>query len=200
MALARDRHFLTLFPDKPRKGRLIVISGPSGAGKGTVISKLTGDFHLSVSATTREARPAERPGEDYFFVSDEEFHRRIDEGGFLEWANYNQDLYGTPRQAVLDAVESGSDVIAEIEVQGAAQVRAVYPDAVLVFISPPSVDVLEKRLVGRGDTTDEDIVRRLDIAAREMELAPALFDHVVVNDDLERASAELSSILWPEAP
>ncbi|MEE8331626.1 MAG: guanylate kinase [Acidimicrobiia bacterium] len=191
---------MTLFPDKPRKGRLIVISGPSGAGKGTVISKLTGDFHLSVSATTREARPAERPGEDYFFVSDEEFHRRIDEGGFLEWANYNQDLYGTPRQAVLDAVESGSDVIAEIEVQGAAQVRAVYPDAVLVFISPPSVDVLEKRLVGRGDTTDEDIVRRLDIAAREMELAPALFDHVVVNDDLERASAELSSILWPEAP
>jgi len=191
---------LTLFPDKPQKGRLIVISGPSGAGKGTVITHLVGDFHLSVSATTRAARPAERNGEDYLFVSDEEFHQMIDDGGFLEWANYNQDLYGTPRAPVLEAIDAGRDVIAEIEVQGAAQIRAGHPDAVLVFISPPSIGVLEKRLVGRGDTTAEDIARRMDIAAQEIELAPTLFDHIVVNDDLERASDELSSILWPEVP
>jgi len=124
----------------------------------------------------------------------------IDAGDLLEWASYNNDLYGTPRQAVVDRVSSGWDVIAEIEVQGAAQIRAAYPDATLVFIAPPSLVALRERLVGRGDTADEEIERRMDIAAQEMELAPTLFDHIVVNDDLKRASAELSSILWPETP
>jgi guanylate kinase len=177
-----------------------VVSGPSGAGKGTVIANLSGDFHLSVSATTRLPRESEVHGENYFFVTDAEFRQMVDTGDLLEWANYNGDLYGTPRAAALEAMAAGCDVIAEIEVQGAAQIRGAYPDAVLVFISPPSLEVLEERLVGRGDTPADDVRRRMQIAATEIALAPGLFDHIVVNDDLARASAELSSILWPEVP
>jgi guanylate kinase len=191
---------LTLFPDEPRKGRLIVVSGPSGAGKGTVIANLSGEFHLSVSVTTRSPRDSEVHGHNYFFVTDAEFRKMIDAGDLLEWARYNGDLYGTPRAAALEATAAGSDVIAEIEVQGAAQIREAFPEALLVFIAPPSLEVLEERLVGRGDTAPDDIGRRMEIAATEMRLAPTLFDHIVVNDDLVRASAELSSILWPEAP
>ena len=177
-----------------------MISGPSGAGKGTVIRGLQQDFHLSVSATTRAPRSGEVDGVHYHFLDSDEFSRMIDDGAFLEWARYNEDLYGTPRQAAVDAVNAGKDVIAEIEVQGAAQVRAGYPGAVLVFIAPPSVEALRERLEGRGDTSAADIERRLDIATQEIELAPALFDHIVVNDELERATAELSSILWPDTP
>lgn len=191
---------MTLFPDEPRKGRLIVVSGPSGAGKGTVIANLRGDFHLSVSVTTRRPRESEVHGENYFFVTDEEFQQMIATGDLLEWATYSGDLYGTPRKAATAAMAAGRDVIAEIEVQGATQIRGAYPDAILVFISPPSLEVLEQRLVGRGDTAEDDITRRMEIAETEMERAPDLFDHIVVNDDLVRASAELSSILWPEAP
>lgn len=176
------------------RGRLIVVSGPSGVGKGTVIRALAEltTFHLSVSATTRQMRPGEIDGRDYFFLSEEEFKEWIEEGRLLEWAEYAGNLYGTPRAAVEQHLQAGRDVVLEIEVQGARQVKAAMPEAVLVFILPPSVEELEQRLKGRGDTTNVD--ERLDTARRELEEVP-FFDFTVVNDDVERAAEELRSIL-----
>ena len=185
-------------PDRTApNGRLFVISGPSGAGKSSVVAGLRQRraLYFSVSATTREARPGETYGVHYWFLQPEEFGALLETGDLLEWAEYNGRQYGTLRKPVMDHLASGEDVLLEIEVQGARQVRASHPEAVMFFIVPPGLDELEGRLRRRGDTSEADIRKRLDIARREMEEAEILFDHVVVNDVLERAIEEVDRLM-----
>ena len=173
--------------------RLFVISGPSGAGKGTLLAELRKqrpDLGLTVSATTRSPRPGEVDGTSYYFLSDEEFRRRIAAGEFVEWAEVHGHLYGTLVSEVKRLLAKGHSLVLEIDVQGALNVRKVYPDAVLIFIEPPSLIVLEERLRGRGTETDEVIASRMEAAqaelARKME-----YDIRIVNDDLETATRQL---------
>ncbi len=177
-----------------------MISGPSGAGKGTVIgllrARLSG-LSLAVSATTRAPRPGEVDGRAYHFLSREAFERDVAEGAFLEWVEYSGDLYGTLRREVVDKLAIGLDVLLEIELRGARAVHEAMPEATLVFIAPPSLDELARRLRGRGTESDEAVARRLAIAAGEI-AASGEFDHVVVNDDAERAAAELAEIINAE--
>ena len=184
----------------PERGLLIVISGPSGSGKGTVLAELfkrrKGIFY-SVSATTRSPRPGEVDGKNYFFLSKEEFEKSIASGGMLEYACYCGNYYGTPRAAVEERLARGEDVVLEIEVQGAHKVRGACPEAVSVFLMPPSVAELEKRLRGRGTESEETILGRLDTARTEMKIAHE-YDHVVVNDDVVRAADEISDIIDSE--
>ncbi len=183
----------------PGSGRLFVISGPSGVGKGSVIIKLAcrSNFHLSVSATTREPRPGEVDGVDYYFLEEDQFRQWLDEGRFLEWAEFSTHLYGTPRAAVEEQLGRGIDVVLEIEVKGAMQVKQAMPDAVLIFITPPSIEELEARLAGRGDTAD--IARRLARAKAELELADQ-FDSRINNDVLAETVGEVLLLLAPEVP
>jgi guanylate kinase len=181
-----------------RRGRLIVVAGPSGVGKGTVVRRLRArdpdGLALSVSATTRAPRPGEVDGTDYAFVSDVEFDRMIRDGELLEWAEIVGHRSGTPRSFVESQLASGRDVLVEIDVQGAAQVRDADRDALLIFLVPPSFDVLESRLRSRGTETEDRIRRRLRTAEWELQQA-GWFDHVVVNDDLERAADEVAAII-----
>lgn len=178
-------------------GRLFVVSGPSGAGKSSVVAGLRKrrPLYFSVSATTRSARPGETHGVHYWFLQPDEFAALLDTGDLLEWAEYNGRRYGTLRKPVIDHLSSGEDVLLEIEVQGARQVRATHPEAVMFFIVPPGLEELEGRLRRRGDTSEADIRRRLEIARKEMEEAEILFDHVVVNDVLERAIDEVDRLM-----
>lgn len=184
-------------PGSTVNGKLLVISGPSGVGKSSVVHALTERmaFHFSVSWTTRQRRAGERDGVDYVFVERAIFEKRIAEGGFLEWAEYSGNLYGTPRAGVLQHLERGEHVLLDIENDGAQQVKAAYPEAVLVFIMPPSLDELERRLRSRGDTSEEDVRLRLGVAADQMEQARASFDHLVVNSDVDTVAGEIVSIL-----
>ena len=150
---------------------------------------------FSVSATTRAPRPGEIEGEDYFFVGPDEFDRLIADDELLEWAEYGGHRYGTPRTAVLDLLSAGEHVVLDIENLGAHQVKAAYPEAVLVFIVPPSMDELERRLRSRGDTPDEHVERRLSVAAGQIADAKATFDHLVINDELETAISQVVPIL-----
>ncbi len=176
---------------------MIVISGPSGVGKSSIVDGLENvmAFVFSVSATTRSARPGEQDGVDYFFIDDDDFRRRVAAGEFLEWAVYNGKHYGTLREQVLAHLDQGHDVLLDIEVQGARQVRRAYPEAIMIFIAPPALATLEDRLRGRGDTSEPDIARRIEIARSEIESAAGLFDHIVVNGDLTIAIAEVVGIL-----
>jgi len=177
-----------------------VITGPSGVGKGTLIRGLlerVPELELSVSATTRPPRPGERDGVDYHFLSPEEFERRVAASDFLEHATYSGNRYGTLRSEVGRRLEAGRPVALEIEVEGARQVRAAMPDAVAVFIAPPSHDALRARLIGRGTDTPEQVDERMRTAERELEAQPK-FAHVVVNDRLEHAVAELAQIVSRE--
>ncbi|MGH8916436.1 MAG: guanylate kinase [Acidimicrobiia bacterium] len=178
-------------------GRLIVVSGPSGSGKSSIVRELLDrlDIEFSVSATTRLPRPGERHGDHYDFVSRREFETMIENGELLEWALYNQRYYGTPKAPIEAAVAEGRDILLEIEIQGARQVREQWPEAVMFFIGPPSMDELEKRLRRRGDTSEEDIEERLEIAESEIEEAASLFDHVVVNENLETAIEEIARLI-----
>jgi guanylate kinase len=175
-----------------------VITGPSGAGKGTVVDALAErlPFHFSVSATTRRPRPGEQEGVDYRFVERPEFERMEAAGEFLETALYNGELYGTPRVPVEEHLARGEHVVLEIEVNGAMQVKSAYPEAVTIFVTAPSEAELRRRLEGRGDQ-EEDIRRRLAIARAELDLAH-LFDHIVVNDQVDRAVEEILRILSVE--
>jgi guanylate kinase len=177
--------------------RVFVITGPSGVGKGTLIRGLldrVDAVELAVSATTRKPRPGEEDGVDYHFLSNEEFDRLIAEGGFVEHASYSGHRYGTLRSELEQRLARGAGVVLEIELQGARQVRASMPEAVQIFIAPPSEEALRVRLVGRGTDDPDQVERRLETAEREL-AAQDEFAHVVVNDRLEEALDELEAIV-----
>ena len=184
-----------------RKGNLFVISGPSGAGKGTLVARLlqeVPDAWLSVSATTRAPREGEVHGKNYYFLDRGEFMRLVDEGGFLEWAEYSGNCYGTPIESVMSNVEAGKQVILEIDVQGAFQVRERIPEAKLVFIDPPSFEELERRLRERATEDEETILTRLKTAKVELSRKEE-YDIQLVNDDLETAVKALVSYVNEQA-
>jgi len=176
---------------------IIIVSGPSGSGKSTLVEKLRAlpGTMFSVSCTTRPRRAAESPGKCYDFVSEEEFQQRIQHGEFLEYAQvFGKHWYGTPQKWVDEARRLGKDLVLEIDVQGARQVKEKLPDAIAVFIVPPSREDVERRLRARGQDSDQAIERRLERARQEMDRSSD-YDFIVVNDDLERASDELRSIV-----
>lgn len=180
-----------------RVGNLFVVSGPSGAGKGTLLSQVIEripDAWVSVSATTRSPRPGEIEGVHYFFLDTDHFKSLVEQDGFLEWAQVHDNYYGTLKQSVIDHMNAGDQVILEIDVQGALQVRKALPEAHLVFIEPPSLEELERRLRQRGTETEDVISSRIKTA--EVELAQKMeYDVQVVNDDLERAVDELVEVI-----
>ena len=182
--------------DSP-SGSLIVISGPSGVGKSSILSGVMAEVPsgFSTSATTRHPRPGEVDGVHYVFIDRPEFERRIASGEILEWADYGGHLYGTPRSEVEPRLASGVNVFLDIENEGGKQIGQSFPDAILIFVRPPSLDVLERRLRGRGDTSSADIDRRLAVAADPMAEAEIVYDHIVLNDTHDAAIARVVDIL-----
>ncbi|MGH3666862.1 MAG: guanylate kinase [Acidimicrobiia bacterium] len=177
--------------------RLLVVSGPSGSGKSSIVRELIErlGIEFSVSATTRLPRPGERHGVHYNFISRRDFEKMIENDELLEWAIYNNRYYGTPQALIEETLADQRDILLEIEIQGARQVRERKPEAIMYFIAPPSLEELEKRLRRRGDTSDEDIEDRLEIAKSELAEAPDLFDHIIVNDNLDQAISELEGLI-----
>lgn len=180
-----------------RSGHLIVVSGPSGVGKSSIVSAVMDQPRsvFSTSATTRNPRPGEMDGREYHFLDRATFDELVERGEILEWAEYGGNRYGTLRREVEPKLAEGSHVILDIENEGARQIRHSYPEAVLVFIRPPNLEELERRLRGRGDTTEVDIERRLAVAAAQILEAETLYDHVVLNDDLGTAIGRVLDIL-----
>lgn len=181
------------------KGILIVVSAPSGCGKGTILAEVLKNekFYYSVSATTRSPRPGETDGVNYHFLKKDQFEELIKNGGMLEYAEYCGNYYGTPRDKVLEKINEGKNVILEIEVQGAMQIKEKCPEAVFVFIAPPSVAELRNRLVNRGTETPEVIEKRVSEAAQEISFAYK-YDYVVVNDVLDAAIDDFLSVIRAE--
>lgn len=182
------------------KGILVVVSGFSGAGKGTVMKRLLekyDDYGLSVSATTRKPREGEVDGREYFFRSREEFEKLIEEDALIEYAQYVGNYYGTPRAYVEEQLSKGKNVILEIEIQGARKVKEKIPEALLVFVTPPTVEELKNRLVGRGTETEEVIADRLARAAEEAQ-GMGSYEYILVNDDLEECVDNLHQIICSE--
>ena len=178
------------------KGLLVVISGFSGVGKGTVVKRLVSEYgySLSISATTRAPREGEVDGREYYFKSVEEFRNLIDYKGFIEWAQYVDNYYGTPRKFVEQEMAQGHDVILEIEVQGAMNIKKQYKDAVLIFLTAPDANSLRERLAGRGTETEEVIAKRMR-RAKEESLDMDVYDYIVVNDDLDACVSTVNSII-----
>ena len=182
------------------RGNLIVVSGPSGAGKGTIISRLMeeyGNVWLSISMTSRAIRMNDIPGETYFFVSKEEFLERIKRNEFLEYAMYNDNYYGTSRDKINEKLNEGLDVILEIEIQGALKVKELVPDAIFIFILPPSMKELKRRLVTRGTDSMEKILSRFKTAYKEINEVTK-YNYVVINDEIDNAVEKVKSILFAE--
>ncbi len=183
------------------KGLLFVVSGFSGAGKGTIMKMLLErfpeEFSLSVSATTRDPRPGETDGKEYFFKTIEEFESMIADDMLFEFARYVDNYYGTPKQFVFDELERGRDVLLEIEVQGALQVKQQYPEAILVFVTPPSIEELRRRLEHRGTETPEKIRKRIARAAEEVKEADK-YDYILINDEKETAVEDFRKIVKAE--
>lgn len=179
-----------------RKGVLVVISGFSGAGKGTIMKELIRryDYQLSVSATTRRPREGEVDGRDYYFHTRDEFQKMIEDGELIEWAEYVGNYYGTPKKYVEEQLENGKDVLLEIEMQGGMLVKEQFPDALLLFISPPSADILKERLTGRGTESPEEIEKRLLRAVEEVKYMKD-YDYIIVNDDLEDAVGKVNDLI-----
>lgn len=180
-----------------KRGLLIIFAGASGVGKGTIMKRLLAsseNYRLSISATTRSPRQGEQDGREYYFIDRERFEEMIADGGFLEYAEYVGNLYGTPRQAVSDMLDQGIDVFLEIELKGFFQIKQSCPDCVSIFVVPPSMDELRARLTGRGTEPPEVIEARLRTAEEEI-AHQELFDHIVVNDDVDRAAGEIISII-----
>ena len=173
-----------------KKGSLIVVSGLSGAGKGTMMNRLLekypDDYALSISATTRNPRPGEVHGKEYFFITRDEFEKMIVEGKLLEHAHYVGNYYGTPREWVESQMESGKNVILEIDIQGGLQIKEIMPEAMLFFILPPSMEELRRRLEGRGTETPEQIQKRLDRAEEEKKFIDK-YNYVIINEDVEKS-------------
>ena len=183
-----------------RKGLLILISGPSGTGKGTVCDLLRQkhpEISYSISATTRQPRPGEQDGVNYYFYTKEKFREMIDQGHLLEWAEVYGNFYGTPKQKVLDRLEAGEDILLEIDTQGALNVMKVMPEGLFIFLLPPSLEELAARLKGRGTETEESLHRRLGAAVDEIKLATK-YRYVVVNDKVEDAEETIANIIEAE--
>lgn len=182
------------------KGVLVVVSAPSGCGKDTIIAEVLkrfDDAYLSISMTTRAMRPGEVEGVNYYFVSQTEFEEKIDKGEMLEYARYGSNYYGTPAGPVRELLDEGKTVILIIEVQGAGNVKRLFSDACTIFIIPPSFEILENRLRGRGTDDDASIIKRLDIARDELARAPE-FDYIVENDALDEAVEDIITIIKAE--
>jgi guanylate kinase len=179
-------------------GRLIVLTGPSGVGKGTLMRSLLArhpDLYYSISATTRDPRPGEIDGQNYYFISRSKFEQSVAQGEFLEWAEFAGNYYGTPREAVHDQVQSGNSVVLEIELEGARLIRTSFPNAKSIFILPPSLEELEKRIRGRATDSDDAIARRLNRAKEEIQAADE-FDLKIVNDDFDTALETIEAALF----
>ncbi len=188
---------MTLFT---KKGTLFVISGPSGVGKGTLVSMLIKkhtELKLSVSATTRKPRQGEVYGEHYFFLERADFKKRIEAGEFLEWAEFSGNLYGTNKKFVEKMLDDGQDIILEIDVQGAVQVKNKLEEAVLIFIEPPSLEELQERLFKRSTESDEEIQRRLSAVKKELK-QKHIFNYILINDNLDKAFQDLEKIILKE--
>lgn len=182
-----------------QKGKFIVVSGPSGVGKGTILKQVINEDKgwLSVSFTTRSPREEEVDGVNYYFVTVDEFRKKIDSGEILEYNIYNENYYGTSKKMVIDKINAGVDVFLEIDVNGAHNIKKMFPDAILIYIAPPSIEELRRRLIDRGTESIEKINQRLEIAERELKEI-SFYDYVVVNDDLNVAINEVNSILEKE--
>ena len=182
-----------------KKGLLFIISGPAGSGKGTIVSRVRelAQFDFSVSATTRKPRPAEVDGVHYYFIDKADFEKKIADGEMLEYAQYVGNYYGTPKNPVEDALANGRNIVLDIEVKGALQVKEKMPDAVMIYILPPDYETLLGRIRGRGTESEEVIQKRMAEARIEIETFPK-YDYVVINDTIEQAAADVLSILHTE--
>ncbi|KUK35062.1 MAG: Guanylate kinase [Caldanaerobacter subterraneus] len=185
---------------KKKKGLLIVLSGPSGAGKGTICKALMEkekDLKLSISATTRPPRSGEIEGKNYFFKSEEEFEKMIENDSFLEWAKVYGHYYGTPKDFVLKNLDEGNDVVLEIDIQGALKIKEKFPEGVFIFILPPSMEELKNRIKKRGTETEEEIIKRFKSAYEELNYV-SRYNYVVINDSVEEAVEKIKAIIIAE--
>ncbi|MBT1279687.1 guanylate kinase [Thermoanaerobacter sp. CM-CNRG TB177] len=185
---------------KKKKGLLIVLSGPSGAGKGTICKALMEkekDLKLSISATTRQPRSGEIEGKNYFFKSEEEFEKMIENDSFLEWAKVYGHYYGTPKDFVLKNLDEGNDVVLEIDIQGALKIKEKFPEGVFIFILPPSMEELKNRIKKRGTETEEEIIKRFKSAYEELNYV-SRYNYVVINDSVEEAVEKINAIIIAE--